>query len=298
MCRTVTAAKIYEQVIQMTGVADDESTKRKLRNKMTYLLEQVALRKVSDLKKGRDILIPWNDAPIIRNLLALSIDDGDEGNMFVDWFNGNLDTNDAQICVLLYMQIKEPIMRAEITGETDSVTVDEWKAAIRGVINYDMADRTLKLKRKLENFRAKTLVMNSTVRTGDVIVGCEDGSRYYGLERKRNKKELSEELVKEILKDLYLQEDYFDILNQLMDRMIADAEAKAVPDIEVYAMGKELSGCDRAIDILATKDDYIVSEYYPWFEKIHQYLLRHPEEAVKIENEANTENLTDFFKMK
>lgn len=294
----VTAAKIYEQVIEMTGFADDDSTKRKLRNKMTFLLEQVALRRVSEFKQGRDIVIPRNDAPIIRNLLALAIDDGEEGNMIVDWFNGNIDTNDAQECVLLYMQLGEPIMRAEMMGETDSVTVDEWKASIRGVLNYDMADRTLKMKRKLEEFRAKTLVMSNTVRNGDVIVGCEDGSRYYGMESEKPIKHLSEELIHKILDGLYLQEDYFDVLNQLMDRMMADAESKAVPTIETYARCKELLECDRAIEMLSTKDDSIVSEYYPWFEKIHQFLLKHPEHVTRIEEMAKTEGLTDFFKMK
>lgn len=298
MRKTVTAAKIYEQVIQMTGCADDDSTKRNLRNKMNFLLEQVALRKSTDFKKGRDILIPWNDAPIVRNLLALAIDNGEEGNMIVDWFNNSLDTNDAQECVMLYMQLGEPVRRAEMTGETDSVTVDEWLASIRGILNYNMADKTLQLKRKLEDFRVNTLVMNNTARCGDVIVGYEDGSRYYGLERKTRKCQLAENLIEEILKDLLVQDDYFDVLNQLMDRMMIDAEQKAVPAIETYAMGKSLSECDKAMDLLPTKDDSIVSEYYPWFEKIHHYLQKHPDQIARIEEMAKTDGLAEFFKMK
>lgn len=291
----VKAAEIYKEVIKMLGYADDDSTKRNLRNKMNFLLEQVALRKVMDFKDGKNLYIPCNDAAIIRNLLMLAIsDDG----MIVDWFNGNIDTNDAEMCVLLYMQLKEPVLSALMTCETDEVTVDEWMAAISGVLNYDMAEKTLKMKRKLEDFRVRTLVMNNTVRNGDIIVENEDGSRYYGLERMEITREIPVELLDKIVENLYVQGDYFDVMHQIMDRMIIDAEEKAVPAIEIYALAKNVAECDKAVELIATSDDSIVSEYYPWFNKIANFLKNHPDECKRIEDFANTDNLEEFFRMK
>ena len=47
------ASDIYKQIIRITGVpaSAEDSVTRNLRNKMTFLLEQVALRKVSDFKR-------------------------------------------------------------------------------------------------------------------------------------------------------------------------------------------------------------------------------------------------------
>ena len=111
------ASDIYKQIVKITEVpaTAEESVTRNLRNKMTFLLEQVALRKVSDFKRGNNIFIPDNDAPIVRNLLMCSMDD--EYPWIVDWFNNSLDLNDSLTCASLYMCVKEPIMRAEMTGD-------------------------------------------------------------------------------------------------------------------------------------------------------------------------------------
>lgn len=39
----------------------------------------------------------------------------------------------------------------------------------------------------------------------------------------------------------------------------------------------------------------MVSEYYPWFHKVAEYLKNHPDVATKIQEETKTENLTEFF---
>ncbi len=106
----VKAVEIYKEVINMLGYADDDSIKRNLRYQMTFLLEQVALRKVSDFKGGKNLYIPRNDV------------------------------------------------------------------AISGVLNHDMAEKTLKMKRKLEDFRVRTLVMKNTVSKGDIIVDNDNYS--------------------------------------------------------------------------------------------------------------------------
>ena len=292
----VKAAEIYKAVQSALGYQElDESLTRNLRNKMNFLMEQVALRKVSEFKKGRDIFIPVNDAAIIRNLLMLAICDDD---MVYDWFNGNIDTSKAENSILLYWQLEEPITKAAMTGETDSVTVDEWLATIRGVIGFDMAKKTVQMKRKLEDFRLKTLVLDSTVRTGDIFAHFENGSRQYISERCERNTTLSNELLDKVVEKLYLQEDYFDALNQIFDRMIVDAESKAIPVIKKYALMKKVAECDKVRDLIDTKDMSIVSEYYPWFQKISEYLNKHPEETKKLEATTNTEGLQEFFRIK
>lgn len=149
---SIRAAEIYKDILTMKNISEQaqESYVRNLRKKMNFLVEKVALRKVSDFKEGNNILIPNSDAAIVRNLLMSSLDD--EYPLIVDWFNGSLDLSDSEICLLLYWSVKEPIMRAEMTGESDMVTVDEWLATIKGLLNVDMAENTIALKNKLEEF--------------------------------------------------------------------------------------------------------------------------------------------------
>ena len=297
--KTIKASEIYKDILEYQNYKQDsdaaESVKRNLRNKMNFLLEQVALRKVSEFKRGNAIHIPICDAAIVRNLLLCSIQ---PKGLVVDWFNGSLDLSEAFNCIMLYREIKEPIMRAEMTGETDAVTVDEWLASIRGLINYDMALNTLELKRKLEDFRVNTLVRNNTVRCGDVYWQDENGSRGYALERVERSVELSEELLESITKGLVLQSDYFTVINQIIEYMKIDAEKKSIPDIETYALAKKLSECDTAYEMIRDNEGSMISEYSPWFQKIAKYLKTHPDVVSQIEKETETENLQDFFEIK
>ena len=296
MNETVKASEIYEEIIAINGIneVDKDSYIRNLRNKMTFIIEHVALRSVSDFKKGNNIMIPVNDAPIVRNLIMASLDD--EYSYIVDWFNNSLNLSDAQTCLCLFMSIREPIMRAEIMGETDDVTVDEWISAIRGLLNVDMAGNTIKMKNKLEDFRSRTLVMNNTVSMGDVIVGHEDGTRSYAMKGVHEHRRLSEELLRQIVENLYLQNDYFDALGQIIDYMIEDAENKAIPYIERYAEMKSLSDSETAKQMIKGATDSMASEYYPWFKKIAAFLHVHPEEAQRIEKLADTNDLEKFFR--
>lgn len=295
----VKASDIYKEILQKQGYTlgteAAESLTRNLRNKMNFLLEQVALRKVSDFKKGNATYVPVCDAAIVRNLLMCSIES--EG-IIVDWFNSSLDLTDSYNCILLYGVVQEPIRRAEMTGEADSVTVDEWLASIRGLINYDMARNTEELKHMLEDFRVNTLVRNSTVRFGDVYSQDETGYRQYAIEKMERKVEIPQDLLEQLVANLYLQDDYFEALNQIMSYMMKDAEKKTIPNIETYAMVKSLSDEDKMYKLIEDVSGSMVSEYFPWFQKIAQFLTRNPDIAKRIENEIGTDNLSSFFEMK
>jgi hypothetical protein len=292
---SVKAADIYREILETLEIGESaaESTTRNLRNKMTFLLEQVALRKVSDFKIGNNIYISNNDAPIVRNILMCSMDD--DYPYIVDWFNGALDLDDSQTSILVYETIKEPILRALMTGETDEVTVDEWISSIRGLLNVDMAKNTLSMKKKLEDFRVRTLVKNNTINYGDIIVCQEDGSRGYAIKSEKEEKTISQELLEKIVEELEFQGDYFSVLNQIMDYMIADAEKKAIPGIETLALAKSLSDTETAIEMIKENNGSMVSEYYPWFQKVADFLNKHPNDAKRIEEFAHTDNLERFF---
>ncbi len=289
------ASDIYKQIIRITGVPEsaEDSVTRNLRNKMTFLLEQVALRNVADFKHGNNIIIPDNDAPIVRNLIMCSMDD--EYPWIVDWFNNSLDLNDSLTCASLYMCVKEPIMRAEMTGETDSVTVDEWISAIQGLLNANMAEHTIRLKRAIEDFRTKTLVKNNTVNCGDIYITDDAGNRSYVSKAKERDVRLSDEILESIVRELYIQDDYFTVLNQIIDFMIKDAEKKALPDIEAYALAKNVTEFDSAVNLIDTEEGSMVSEYYPWFKKVAKFIESHPEETKAIEEKTKTTNLKEFF---
>ena len=291
----VKASDIYRDIMGKNKIKGhmQDSYVRNLRNKMTFLLKQVALGKMSDFKVGREVVIPDCDAPIVRNLIMASLDD--HYPAVVDWFNGKLDPEDAQESLILFMAVKEPIMRAGITGETDSVTVDEWIATIKGILNVNMAQGTVNMKRRLEDFRSRTLVKDSTVGTGDVIVGDSEGGRRYAIKHESKRKKLPEGLLEQIVEELCLQEDYFSAMEQILDYMIADAEKKALPDITEYARWKSITEADNARDMVLTGNESMVSEYVPWLKKIGRFLRDNPDRASEIENEVGTEHLADFF---
>lgn len=114
-------------------------------------------------------------------------------------------------------------------------------------------------------------------------------------------------MLKDIVKDLNFQNDYFSVLEQIINFMMKDAAEKAIPIIETYAMVKNLSECESAVEIIngsngGSGDDEgdegnesIVSEYYPWFKKIANFLHENPDEAKRIEERTKTENLEKFF---
>ncbi|MGN0290345.1 MAG: hypothetical protein ACI4C5_00325, partial [Lachnospiraceae bacterium] len=95
--------------------------------------------------------------------------------------------------------------------------------------------------------------------------------------------------------DPYVQDDYFTVLNQIIDFMIKDAEKKALPDIEAYALAKNVTEFDSAVNLIDTEEGSMVSEYYPWFKKVAKFIESHPEETKAIEEKTKTTNLKEFF---
>lgn len=290
------AADIYREIMDQQDKAEivQESCSRNLRKKMTFLIEQVALRHIDEFKDGNNIYIPDNDVPIVRNLLMCSLDD--QYPYIVRWFNNSIDLNDANDCIHLYNSVKKLIERIEKEGETDSVTANEWRMAIRGLLNVDMAIHTINLKNKLEEFRVNTLVRSNTISCGDVIATYENGCRKYIKKAEKKEQILSENLLEKIVQNLSIQEDYYQVIEQIMDYLMKDAEKKAISDIEKYAKMKKISGCDTAKEMICDLENYtMISEYFPKLKKIRKFLEVHPEEKLKIERQEKVNHLEKFF---
>ena len=158
-----------------------------------------------------------------------------------------------------------------------------------------MAQHTSRLKKAIEEFRTKTLVKNNTVNCGDIYITDDAGNRSYVSKAKERDVRLSGEILESIVRELYVQDDYFTVLNQIIDFMVKDAEKKALPDIEAYALAKNVTEFDSAVDLIDTEDGSMVSEYYPWFKKVAKFIESHPEETKAIEEKTKTTNLKEFF---
>lgn len=290
------AADIYREIMEQQDKAEmvQESCSRNLRKKMTFLIEQIALRHTDEFKEGNNIYIPNKDVSIVRNLLMSSLDD--KYPYIVRWFNNSIDLKDANDCINLYSSVRKLIQHIEKQGETDLVTANEWLMAIRGLLNVDMAIHTMELKNKLEEFRVNTLVRSNTISCGDVIVTYGNGHREYLRQAEKREPILSKDLLESIVKKLNVQEDYYQVIQQILDYMMMDAEKKAISDIEKYAKMKKISGCDRAREMIYDlENSSMVSEYVPQFKKIYNFLQTHPEEKLNIEEQERVDHLEKFF---
>lgn len=290
------AADIYREIMEQQDKAEmvQESCSRNLRKKMTFLIEQIALRHTDEFKEGNNIYIPDKDVSIVRNLLMSSLDD--KYPYIVRWFNNSIDLKDANDCINLYSSVRKLIQHIEKQGETDLVTANEWLMAIRGLLNVDMAIHTMELKNKLEEFRVNTLVRSNTVSCGDVIVTYGNGHREYLRQAEKREPILSKDLLESIVKKLNVQEDYYQVIQQILDYMMMDAEKKAISDIEKYAKMKKISGCDRAREMIYDlENSSMVSEYVPQYKKIYNFLQTHPEEKLNIEEQEKVDHLEKFF---
>lgn len=139
---------------------------------------------------------------------------------------------------------------------------------------------------------------------------CRNEKSKYSIIIKRNQKYQNwfllkrnpDDIIKEkrwrshIVKDLSFQEDYYHVLEQIIDFMIEDAKDKAIPAIECYALAKGVSDCETAIEMIRDPENItMVSEYYPWLKKIGAFLKDNPEETKRIEEYAQVKNLEKFF---
>lgn len=292
---------IYEYIIEYYDWQQyKESKKRLLRNKYAFLQKQLVLcdpkKFMDDSRNFPKNMIPICDAPIIRNLLIEAVNDVENDNLVYQWFNGNVDTNDSLKSILLYSQLRPLISGPEFTDDIDDVTVDEWMHTIAAAINYTTANNTLKLKKDLEKFRNTSLALDSNVGFGDIFVTQGNESRFYGLKGQKSHIDICGKTMEELLDSVCTQNDYFEILTQMLEMFEKHAKERVCYTIETFAIAKEAFEAESADD--AFEHDSIASEYTIWYQRIYEFLIANPEECKNIEEKVNTSNLADFFKMK
>lgn len=213
--------------------------------------------------------------------------------MIYDWFNGNVDTSDPQQALLLYTQIKPVVIEALMTGETDEVTVVEWLNTISAVINHTTAANTLAIKRTLEDFRNDSLGMDMKIGIGDIIVGCEDGSRFYHSTGKKPDLSIDDKTIDAMLAEVTSQDDYFSILFQILRKF--DEHVKTNVRSTIIALAKAVDACDASNMRDAVFCDSMASEYLIWYHRLHTYLKANKEVCDELEKETGIDHLADLF---
>ena len=291
----VKVSDIYKGIIKHYDWENYSTAKaRLLRIKYTTLQQKLVLCDKSEFKHQGKNVVPHMDAPIIRNILSEAVNE-DEGNIIADWFNGKVDTDKSEMSILLFNCLKPLIMQPYIDGETDEVTMDEWLSAISGAIKYPTAVQVSKLIRNLEAFRNNSLALDMNIGIGDVVVRHEDGHRSYGLQGKEREIDIEGKTIDEVLEDVVSQDDYFDVLAQVLKKFDGHAKKRAHDAILWYANAKNIYDAQKADD--AFEHESIASEYNIWYQRVHEFLESNPEICRKIEEEAGVEGLSEFFRM-
>jgi len=286
---------IYADIINRYGWENYKDAKeRLLRMKYATLQQKLVLCDRQEFKiKGKNV-VPWTDAPIIRNILMEAVND-EENNIIADWFNGKVNTDDSYKAILLYNCMKPLIMQPCICGETDEVTMNEWLAAVAAAIKYPTAVHVSEMTRALEDFRNNSLALAHTIGIADMVVRAEDGSRSYALRGKKQDISIEGKTIDEVLEDISSQDDYFAVLGQILQKFNAHAEERVYNAILWYADAKNLYEAKSADD--AIEYESIASEYTVWYQRIHEFLESNPEICRKIEEETKVSDLSDFFRM-
>ena len=291
----VKVADIYKDIIKRCGWENySEAKERLLRMKYTVLQQKLVLCDKKEFKEKGKNVVPWADAPIVRNILMAAVGYPDD-NIVAEWFIDKVDTSDSYNAILLYNCMKPLIMQPCICGETDEVTMDEWLRTVATAINYNTAIHVTQLDRALEDFRNNTLALDMNIGIADVTVTHEDGSRSYALRGKERDINIDGKTIDEVLSHIASQDDYFAVLGQILEKFNAHAKERTHKAILWYAKAKNTFEAKSAAD--AVTPESIASEYIVWYQRIHEFLKANPEICRSIEQEANVTGLEDFFRM-
>lgn len=291
----VKVSDIYRDIISRCGWDDYvEAKERLLRLKYTVLQKKLVLCDRKEFKDRGKNIVPWADAPIVRNILMAAVGYPQE-NIVTEWFNGNVDISRSENAILLYNCMKELIVQSYRQEETDEVTKDEWLATVSTAINYNTAIHVNELDRALEDFRNNTLALDMNIGIADMIVTHEDGSRSYALRGKERDIDIGGKTIDEVLSHIASQDDYFAVLGQILEKFNAHAKERTHKAILWYAKAKDIYEAKSAAD--AVQPESIASEYIVWYQRIHEFLKANPDICRSIEKEAKVTELAEFFRM-
>lgn len=290
--------ELYSELISDTITMDD-SFRRNISNKFNFLMNRVVMRSKFDLRYKCKDRIPLKDKSIVKTLLIKSYvsQKEDEDYVFVKWFNDSIEETDLDTIIELGFRV-ENLIKDEIAydnWELDDVTIDEWVAAIHSSINYSRALSVKKFEYQMMCLYDSSNVLNHDIPLGDLIRENEYGRRSYIWKGLQPKIDMSLPL-NEVLKGCFSQEDYANLVLQLMFVIMQDCQKKTIDFIKAYAGIKKRSEVSSIDKLIGT--DSLASEYIKFFQNIYEYLYDRPTLTKEIESEIGTENLLEFFKMK
>lgn len=295
MINYVAIADIFKEICALLEMDLDDSHRRLLNKRVTFLLEKVAFINKSKLMKTKQkkMFVPKADAAIIRNILYTC--ETEDGDLIVNWINGSLDVSDPCKSITLNAQLEVPIRNAVRFFETDEVTVNEWIAAIHCLTGFDYAKQALALENQLHKLRKCSLGARSGVNFGTIY--CDDGCghRNYILKPSDRQEILSKEVLDEIVDKLGTANDFFIAINQITDRMLEKMEERIIDTLRTLAMEKRAFEAEKAY----SRDEYtasIVSDYIPYYNRLADYCKSNPDITEMIEKEQKITGLESFLR--
>ena len=295
MNNNVAVADICKEVCKFLGMELEDSRRRLLNKRVTFLLEKVAFIKKSELMKNgqKKMFVPKVDAAIIRNILYTC--ETQDGALIVKWINGSLDVSDPATSIMLNEQLEVSIRSAERSFETDEVTADEWIAAIHCLTGFDYARQALALENQLRKLKECSLGARCGVDFGTIYRDDGCGNRNYVLESVDRKEPLSKEVLDEIADKLGTANDFFVAINQITERMIEKMEAGIVEDLRTFAIVKSVFEEEKVFSRNENTAS-IVSDYIPYYNRLADYCKSHPDITEMLEKEQEITGLESFLR--
>ena len=290
--------EIYKELISDKQTMD-ESFKRSIGNKFNFLTNRIVMRSKLDWRYKHKDRIPLRDKSIVKALLIKSFfpQKDDEDYIFIKWFNNSIEETDFEKIINLGFRV-ERLIKDEVAYDDldlDDVTIDEWINAIHSAINLSRTLSVMKFANEMIHLYDASNVLNHDIPFGDLIRENEYGQRSYIWKGLHPSIDTSLPL-NEVLKGCFSQEDYANLVLQLMFVILQDSRDKTINFIKAYAELKKITGYLCADELLDKES--LASEYVKFFQNIYEYLYDRPELTKKIEAEIGTEDLLNFFKMK
>ena len=291
------SVEIYKEQISDKQTID-ESFRRSISNKFNFLVNRIVMRSKLDWRYKHKDRIPLRDKSIVKALLIKSYlpkPDTDDG-IFVKWFNNSIEDTDFETIIELGFRV-ENLIKGEVAYEDwdlDDVTIDEWVNAIHSSINFSRALSVKKFAYEMIKLYDTSNVLNHDIPFGDLIRENEYGQRSYIWKDLHPNIDMSFPL-NEVLRGCFSQEDYVNLVMQVMYVILQDSRDKTIDFIKAYAELKKKTGYACADELLDKES--LASEYTKIFQNIYEYLYDRPKLTKDIEDEIGTENLLNFFKM-
>lgn len=295
----ILVTEIYKSILKRNGINTTyHENYRGLRDKFNYLMNEILFRDKYDFGTQRKTYVSKKEAPFVEELLYRATSGSEEDKLIIDWFNGNINSNDYEKAYQLGKKLEVIITEVyenDESWETDEVTAKEWIAALQSSIHFDTALSVLKIRSAIISLEIASSGISHNIPFNDVIFKNDKSDRVSIYSNPSPIFDVSSAPITEVFKYCLSREDYLDTILNIIELMIEDASSKTIGFIKAYAEIKNKTGATCIGDLL--EKDYMASEYLGFFNEIYTYLYYHPDKLNEIEMECNSSDLLSFFKV-